>query len=171
MTFDDFVKKYQGKTWGYPAGSYVGECLSLTKWHIKEVYGINPPPSGVNSAYGYWTNFPNPLGTVLKKVPNTPDLIPQRGWIVVWNNKVGNGYGHIASILSANINNFTSLDQNWWSKSAEPTVHTYENVYGFLAPKQGSSEPESTNMMQIEEAKFSELVTKATKYDEFVKAG
>ena len=159
ITFDEFVKKYEGKTVGYPNdNSYLGECLSLTKWHIKEVYGIDPPPSGCNGARCYWSIFPNPLGTVLKKVPNTPNLIPKRGWIVVWNEKTGNGYGHIGSVLSANVNNFISLDQNWNVKSAERVTHNYNNVYGFLAPL---NEPEGDNMSDYEEA-----IRKAVAYDE-----
>lgn len=134
-TFDQWVQDYEGKTVGYPTNnSYYGQCLSLTKWHIKEVYGIEPPASGCNGARCYWSLFPSPLGTVLKKVPNTPDLIPKRGWIAVWNGNVGGGAGHIASVLSATINNFTSLDQNWGGTQAHRVTHTYDNVEGFLAP-------------------------------------
>jgi hypothetical protein len=136
ISFDEFVKKYEGKEVGYPNDNYFkGECLSLSKWHIKEVYGIEPPPSGCNGARCYWSIFPNPLGTVLKKIPNTPDLVPKRGWIAVWNGNTGGGYGHIGSVLSADVNNFISLDQNWNGRHAHRVTHNYNNVYGFLAPK------------------------------------
>ena len=148
MTFDAFVEKYEGKTWGYPNDSdYRGECLSLSKHHIKEVYGINPPASGCNGARCYWSIFPNPLGTVLKKIPNTPDLIPERGWIVVWNGNTGGGYGHIASILSATKDSFVSLDQNYGGKEAHRVTHNYSNVYGFLAPLNSS---EGDNMSDLQ---------------------
>ena len=146
-TFDQWVSDYEGKTVGYPAGSYVGECLSLSKHHIKEVLGINPPASGCNGARCYWSMFPNPLGTVLKKIKNTDDLIPKRGWIVVWNGNVGKGYGHIASILSATKTSFVSLDQNWGGRHAHRVTHNYNNVYGFLAPL---NESEGGDMSDLE---------------------
>jgi len=135
ITFNEFVNKYEGKTVGYPDdSSFKGECLSLTKWHIKEVYGINPPTSGCNAARCYWSVFPNPLGAVLKKVSLTGGLIPKRGWIAVWNSNAGSGYGHIASVLEADTNSFTSLDQNWNGRHAHRVKHDYTNIYGFLVP-------------------------------------
>jgi len=131
---DKFVSEKEGNTYGFPDGSYVGECLSLVKLFIQEFYGIYPPASGCNGARCYWSLFPNPLRTVLKKVPNTPDLIPEKGWIVVWNKNAGAGYGHIAIILDADINSFTSFDQNYYGKHAHKQNHNYANVEGFLAP-------------------------------------
>jgi len=65
-TLEQFLSDYLGKSKGYPDdNSYKGECLSIYKIYIKECFGINPPPSGTNSAYGYWSNFPNPLGEVV----------------------------------------------------------------------------------------------------------
>lgn len=161
MSFtQDFIKKYTGKVVCFPEGSYCGECLSLVKVFIQERFGIYPPPSGANSAYGYWTNFPSPLGTVLKKVANTPDLIPKEGWIAVWNNKVGNGYGHISIVAddNSNQNTFNSFDANWGSKQAQKIVHNYNNIYGFLVPLK------EDNMSDYEEA-----IRKSVAYDEVCK--
>ena len=124
----------------------------------QRVYGINPPPSGCGAARCYWSIFPSPLDTIFKKVPNTPDLIPQKGWIAVWNEKVGNGYGHIGSVISADVNNFISLDQNWNVKSAQRVTHNYNNVYGFLAPLK------EDNMSDYEEA-----IRKSSAYDDVCK--
>jgi len=138
MTFDEFIQKYEGKTWGYPnQTSYHGECLSLSKWHIREVFGIMPPPSGCNGARCYWSLFPDPLGNVLKKVPYTPGLIPRKGWIAVWNGNVGGGAGHIGSVYddNATATQFTSLDQNWGGRHAHRVSHNYQNIFGFLIPK------------------------------------
>ena len=135
MTFDEFLAKYEGKKWGYPNNAnYLGQCLSLTKWHIKEVYGIEPPASGCNAARCYWSVFPNPLGTVLKKVTYVAGMVPKKGWIPVWNENAGAGYGHIASIISATASGFVSLDQNWNGMYAHRVTHNYNNVYGFLVP-------------------------------------
>ena len=166
---DDFINRYSGKVVCYPQGSYCGQCLSLVKQFIKEYYKINSPASGCGGARCYWSKFPNPLGTVMKKVKNTPDLIPQKGWIAVWNKNVGGGDGHISIIANnnANLSTFYSFDSNWGSKSAKIVRHNYDNVEGFLAPK--GDMPDDT--MTIEKKTFNELVKKSTKYDELVQAG
>ena len=163
---DKFVAENEGKTLGFPEGMYVGECLSLVKHYIQQRYGIYPPASGCGAARCYWSKFPNPLGTVLKKVTNTPDLIPKKGWIAVWDEDAGGGYGHIAIVLEANINTFVSFDQNWGGRHAHKVTHNYNNVYGFLAPLE-----EGGDMVEVPSEKFEELVTKSSEYDKFVKAG
>lgn len=140
---DDFVRRYTGKSIGFPGNSFRGECLSLTKQFIKEFYKIDPPPSGCNGARCYWSVFPHPLGTVLKKVPNTPELVPQKGWIAVWNGRTGRGYGHIGTVIDANINTFRSFDQNWGSRNAQIVTHDYKNLYGFLVPIKEEEPPMS----------------------------
>lgn len=163
----DFVERYRGKTIGYPTLMFRGECLSLTKRYIEERYKIYPPPSGCNSARCYWSKFPDPLGTVLKRILNTPDLVPEEGWIAVWDEDTGNGYGHIGVVLEgADVNQFTSFDQNWGGRHAHKVKHNYDNVYGFLVPLD-----EGGDMVEVPSDKFEELVTKSTKYDEFVAAG
>jgi len=134
MTLDAFITKYLGQTLGYPDGQYVGECLSLAKVYIKECFGFDPPPSGSNSAYGYWSNFPNPLGQYFTKVVNTPDGVPKRGDIVIWNTNAGNGYGHIAIFLEGTASSFKSLDQNWNGRETHVQGHYYSNVVGWLTP-------------------------------------
>ena len=139
MTPQEFIDKYLGKTVGYPTNdNYKGECLSLAKWYIKECFEINPPASGTNSAYGYWSNFPDPLGTKFKKVEYKQGMtIPVPAWCIpIWNTKVGDGCGHIAVRTKdkSDTNNFISLDQNWNTKSAQLTFHTYTNLQGWLEP-------------------------------------
>lgn len=131
---DKFIEDRDGGTYGFPDGQYVGECLSLAKLFIQEHYGIYPPASGCNGARCYWSMFPDPLGTVLKKIPNTPDLIPKKGWIAVWNGNAGGGYGHIGMVTEANVNEFVSFDQNYYGRQAHLVKHNYNNVDGFLAP-------------------------------------
>jgi hypothetical protein len=139
MTIDEFIKKYQGQAIGY--NGYVGECLSLVKQYIKEVFGIEPPPSGTNSAYGYWSNFPNPLPTIFDKV-NTG--IPQKGDIVIWKPTAGNPYGHIAIFVEGDDKSFRSFDQNYGGKQAHIQNHSYASVVGWLHPKGGEMQ-EMTN--------------------------
>lgn len=132
---DDFVTKYKDKTKGYPTdSSFNGECLSITKLCIHEVFGINAPPSGSNSAYGYWTNFPSPLPTLFKKVQNTPTNIPFKGCIPIWNTSVGGGYGHISIFISGDVNAWTGFEQNWNGRHAHLQAHDYSNIVGWLEP-------------------------------------
>lgn len=137
MNLEQFITKYKGKTLGYPEGQYVGECLSLVKVYIKEMFGIEPPPSGCNAARCYWSKFPSPLGTRFTKIPKTDDFTPQAGDIMVWNENVGGGAGHIAICTGNNtgLRYFESLDQNWGGREAHLVNHTYANVYGVLRPK------------------------------------
>jgi len=136
---DDFVKKYAGQTKGYPNdSSYQGECLSIVKLYIKEVFGIDAPPSGSNSAYGYWTNFPSPLPTIFDKVQNTLTNIPEKGDVPIWTTAVGGGFGHIALFVSGDVNAFTSFDQNFGGRQAHLQSHDYTNVVGWLKAKTSS---------------------------------
>lgn len=138
ISLDEFIQKYKGKSVGYPNDNYFkGECLSLTKWYIKEVFGIDPPASGCNGARCYWSIFPSPLDSIFEKVPNTPNLVPKKGWVAVWDGSVGSGAGHIAIVADdkATKSTFNSFDSNWGSKTAQIVTHNYNNVYGFLVPK------------------------------------
>ena len=135
MTLKAFIEKYNGKTKGYPTDSqYKGECLSIVKLYVKEVFGISPPPSGSNSAYGYWSNFPNPLGTVFTKVKNTKAAIIKRGDIPVWNTNVGGGYGHIEICTRGGKDDFESFGQNWQGRHSHMTTHNFKNIAGWLKP-------------------------------------
>lgn len=132
----DFIDRYKGREKGYPTdSSYSGECLSIVKLYIQEVFGIIPPPSGSNSAYGYWTNFPSPLPTLFDKVQNTLTAVPEAGSIPIWNTSVGGGFGHIDIFVSGDVNAFTGFDQNWNGRQAHLQVHAYTNVVGWLRPK------------------------------------
>lgn len=134
MTVDEFVSKYLNLEVGFPKEQYKGECLSLVKRYIQERFGIYPPASGCNAARCYWSNFPDPLGSVFKKVPNTWSLLPKKGWIPVWDSNAGGGYGHISVWLEGGLSTFVSFDQNWGGRHAHKVTHNYNNISGFLAP-------------------------------------
>jgi uncharacterized coiled-coil protein SlyX len=135
----DFIHKYLGQTKGYPDDTqYLGECLSIVKLFIKECYGISPPPSGSNSAYGYWSNFPAPLGTVFTKIKNDPGVVPQPFDIIIWSPTLSNSFGHISICKTADVSSskFISYDQNWNSRVFQETSHLYTNVIGWLRAKE-----------------------------------
>lgn len=171
MTVQESINSLIGKTVGFPEGSFVGECLSLVKVHMQNVYGFYPPASGCNAARCYWSKFPSPLPEYFDKVPNTKEFTPRLGDIMVWNENAGKGYGHIAICTGKNTGTqyFESLDQNWNGRHAHLVNHTYQNVYGVLRPK-GDSMP-SDDEMVLKKSVFEELVTKASKHDAFKSAG
>lgn len=146
MTLVEFIKKYIGKTKGYSTDFYYkGQCLSIVKLYIKECFKIDPPPSGTNSAYGYWSKFPNPLGVVFKKVANTSKLIPEKGWIAIWKPWSGNSSGHIAICGDGSTKSLLhNHAQNWSSKKFTEEITSYDNVVGYLKPKIINSKPNMT---------------------------
>jgi len=150
MTYQNFLNTFLGASWGYPDNnSFKGECLSIVKIYIKECFGISPPPSGTNSAYGYWSNFPSPLGTVFEKVVNTDTLIPEAGWIAIWKPWDSNPYGHIAIVAEdSTTGTLKNYAQNWTSKVFQLESNRYTNVVGFLKPKIISSIPTMTEEEQ-----------------------
>jgi hypothetical protein len=137
---DAFINKYINQTKGYPTDNdYRGECLSIVKIYMKELWGFNPPSSGVNAAYGYWTNFPAPLGTYFTKYPNAKVAdVPEKGDVVIWKSALAgsDGRGHIAIATGkGDTNSFEVFGQNWGGKHGHHTTHNYLNVYGWLKPK------------------------------------
>lgn len=129
-----FIEKYQNRAVGYLG--YPGECLSSVKWFIKEIFGIDPPPSGVKAAWGYWEKFPEPLPSVLEKIEYTPGEIPQPGDIIVWRKTPRLLNGHIAICVIADTYGFIAFEQNWFSRKGMLVWHNYTtDLYGWLRGK------------------------------------
>jgi hypothetical protein len=137
MTLSEFVKKYDGKQVEYH--SYGGaatyfQCVDIVNQYIKEV--LNKTPIKGTDAKDFPTKYKK---EEFDWIPNTPTGVPGVGDIIIWSGNVGGGAGHIAVVLSATANTFTSLDQNW-SKKQVVTIenHRYNNVLGWLKPKGGN---------------------------------
>ncbi len=134
MNYFEFVNKYLGKATDYDGVSGV-QCVDLIKAYLHDVFGISAGSWG-NARY-YWISFNSrqPLKNNFTKIANTADFVPQRGDIVVWNNSVGNGAGHVAIATGeGDTHNFYSYDQNWNGKPMKKVQHTYSGVYGVLRP-------------------------------------
>ena len=129
MNYQEFKNKYNGKGIDFD-GFYGFQCMDLYQQYNKEVIDGPHIPS---NASGVWSNYPKEL---YDRIENTPEVIPQEGDIVIWNNNVGGGYGHIAVFDSGDIDKFVSFDQNWPVGSVSHLQnHTYTNVSGWLRPK------------------------------------
>lgn len=172
MNIAEFIVKYNGKKVDFD--NYAGgQCFDLYRQFVKEVLNFpQSAPTGDQGAKILWTGFDK--DPVLKenyiRVPNSSDFTPQKNDIMIWNEKAGGGYGHVAICTGINtgLKYFQSFDQNWSKISyCELVNHSYANVYGVLRPKVQSTQ----ESMQVEKKVFEELVGKSTKYDEFEKAG
>lgn len=137
MTFDEFIQKWLGKKADYD-GMYSGQCVDLYRFYVKEVLGY-PQSPGVGGAAEIWDSADPKYYDF---IPNTPEGIPTKGDIVVWNRRAGGGFGHVAIFISGDVNRFVSLDQNWPTLDVvTKTEHTYSNVIGWLHPKETMADP------------------------------
>lgn len=138
MVFDEFVAKYKGQHIDYD-GVAGYQCVDLIKFYLRDVFGIYAGAWG--NAKDYWniTARPN-VADYFYNVPNTPDLVVERGDIVVWGAMNGNPYGHVAIGLGlGDTKGFQSLDQNWGNNFNERAVrqigHSFNGVIGVLRVK------------------------------------
>lgn len=159
MNLQEFKNKYLGKQVEYhsydPAAKY--QCVDLANAYIKEVLNLTPI-IGTHAK-----DFPTKYNKdEFDWIPNTPTGVPNPGDIIIWNGRSGGGYGHIAIVLDADVNRFTSLDQNW-SRKQRVTVenHNYTNVSGWLRPKKG-------NMALPDN--YADIVHNSVQWEEVVKA-
>ena len=180
MTLTEFKNKYLGKQVEYHSfgtgafnqcvdlvNAYINECLDNNTTDYTEIIGTN--------AKDFNTKFdPDDF----EWIANTLEGVPLAGDIVVWNGRVGGNSGHVAIALEGNKSMFNSLDQNW-SQVERVTLeaHNYTNVSGWLRPKHLAESLDWTNNQcliinnKAGGDKFTELVGKSAKYEEFVIAG
>lgn len=112
-------------------GVYGAQCVDLIKKYCNTHWGWTPKGNAKEYAS---IALPNSSWTRIK---NTPEFIPQPGDIAVWTN---GSYGHVAIIISANINSFVSVDQNWYNANgtvgspAAKVTHNYSGFWGVIRP-------------------------------------
>lgn len=128
MTLEDFIKKYNGKYVEISGSTARFQCVDLANLYLREVLSL---------PIIAWTNaidFPKKAGDKYDYILNTPEGVPQRGDLVVFDGK----YGHISIFVEGNTKRFTSFDQNFPTGSpAHLHEHNYTNprVLGWLRPK------------------------------------
>ena len=71
MTYDEFVKAYNGKATDYD-GAYGAQCVDLIKLYLDKVFGIKPGSWG--NARFYWIDYPkhSELVKAFDRISNTP---------------------------------------------------------------------------------------------------
>ena len=115
-----------------------GIGVRTIKKFLKECYEIEVP-NGFGNAIEYYTGFEKKklLYENFIKIKNTPEFVPEKGDIFVWNEKRGKGAGHVAICTGiGDTKNFYSYDLNWnGSKKVKEVKHDYKNVLGVLRYK------------------------------------
>lgn len=132
LSLTSFLNTYLGKGGVGNTAENTGQCVGLVEKYISEVLG----------GQQIWGNAKDLLTNADQNFYdlffNSPDNFPLIGDIVVWNSNLGNGNGHTAIVIAANVYNLSSFDQNWTPKS--PCIfinHDYSNVTGWLRKKGG----------------------------------
>lgn len=154
----DFFNRYDGKYLDVD-NAYSSQCVDVIKAFFVEVLGISGKARG--NAKDYWNACPE-----LIKIPNTPELVPMKGDVVVWGTGIGQ-YGHIAIAKGwGDTNVFDSFDQNFPVGTPCHFVrHNYNSVLGVLrspnvddAPPPPPVDPREVRIKELE-AKYTELST------------
>lgn len=130
-----YLGKLKGYWWDFD-GAFGAQCFDLANMYWNHLTG--------GRLAGYYAKdipFSNNFDGLATVYENTPSFLPQKGDIVVFHSGYGGGSGHVAIVWSANINNFQSLDQNWWGGAqnnppevAQLITHYYDNPMYFIRP-------------------------------------
>lgn len=137
ITFDEWVKQYNGKCMDYD-GAYGVQCVDLAKHYIKNVLGIEP--QAIGNAKEYWHKR-NTLDYLKKNfdfvTPKYKDGELQKGDIGI---RATGEYGHIFVIAEPTKNGkIKYYDQNGMGKGDKMTLRTKEYsakyITGVLRPK------------------------------------
>lgn len=158
MNLNEFIQKNDGEHVEVTgSGDAINQCVDLANAYIRDVLGLPIIP------FTNAVDFPTKVNPEhYEYVKNSPTGVPQRGDLVIWKPTPG----HIAVFLEGDTNRFSSFDQNFPLYSVcHVQEHNYTNVIGWLHPKVVQDN------ISIPKKTFEELVTKATKYDEFNSAG
>ena len=172
MTFEEYIKKYDGKFIDYDQ-NFGPQCTDNYRQYVKEVLGYPQSPP-VEGAKDIWNSY---LPEYFKRIENTPMGVPEKGDVVIFGTTLGK-YGHVSIFVEGTTSRFTSLDQNYPTNSlVHLQGHTYSAVIGWLTPLKKSMDiPEwlktllqEANLTLQDEGSFRAFWQKAIKYDEDVK--
>lgn len=120
------------------AGGILGECVALVQKYANEVLGVSGAPVfPVASAKDMVGSRPD----AFTWVPNTPTGVPPYGSIVVFNGRVGGGYGHTGvAIEGSDTNQVRVIQQNDpYGSGVSIKTYPYNNVSGWLVPKSNNA--------------------------------
>ena len=142
MTYDEFEKKYIGKAVDYDGVAGV-QCVDLVDQYLDNCFGITGVwCDGAKDLYNNFETYPA-LVKAFDRIPNTRDLIVQKGDIVIWG---GGSWGHTGiGDGEGDKDWFVTLEENTLGRH-EPTQlvkHRFDSdiaspCLGVLRPKEMS---------------------------------
>ena len=125
MTLDEFILKYNNQQVEVTGSANARfQCVDLVNAYLREVLN-QPIIAGADAK-----DFPERMSSEWDFIENLPNSIALRGDMAVWDAPTGDGHGHIAIILNANLKNTNTFDQNW----SKPLRSSLEN-HSYLNPK------------------------------------
>lgn len=138
MSFDEFIKKYDGHTVDWD-NAFGGQCVDLYRLYVHEVLNL-PQSKPIPGAKDIWDNF---LTDSFDKIPNTPTGVPTKGDIVIWGSKYGK-FGHVAIFTEGDAKKFKCFSQNdpIGTKCHVQAYPSYTGVLGWLRAKDLKPLPE-----------------------------
>lgn len=122
-------------------GYYGAQCKDFVNAFTQENFGVTFPGNACDL-------ITCSLPSGWQRIQNYAEFLPQPGDIAVWGAWSGNPYGHTGIIVSANLMQFDSVDQNWYNSSsngsaAARVTHNYTsyNFWGVIRPPYQSAVP------------------------------
>ena len=121
-------------------GGILGQCVAGVQSYTNVDLGISGCPAfpvqGAKQMFGSRTD-------AFDWVANTPEGVPPRGAIMVWNGNMGGGWGHTGVVVNANVNTFDCYQQNDpMGSGMHVKTYNYNNVIGWGIPKGGQLNPQ-----------------------------
>lgn len=142
ISFDEFIAKWTGKPVDFD-GVYPNQCMDLMHQYVYDVLGLTDRKLLAHpAAYQVFTDFSEK--DTFDKIANTPDGVPQKGDIVLFNKTPSNPYGHVCIFIEGDAKKFQSFDANYPTGSLPHVqTHTYGYCLGWLRPKATSPDLQS----------------------------
>lgn len=133
--FKSFLNKYDGKFVEYYDSSNLNQCFDLFGQWLDTLGLGGLVPLGVLNAYQVYDLAK--LKPHFDTIPNTPNMIPLEGDVVVWAKSFNGTAGHIGIATGeGDLNKFKCFVQNDPLKSASHVKeYSYNHVLGFMRPK------------------------------------
>ena len=122
-----FIAIYLGLKAVGTTNQNMGQCVGLAELWLH----VNRKPYIPGNAKDLLANADR---TAYKVTLNQPINCPVPGNVVVWGSSWGNGYGHCAVVIAANVHQLVVFEQN--DPAGYPpcvATHDYSGVLGWLA--------------------------------------
>ncbi|MGS0667659.1 SH3 domain-containing protein [Staphylococcus arlettae] len=154
-----YVKSQEGKGWDFDK-VYGYQCFDSVNYYWYKLFG-----HGLKGAGAADIPNVNDFTNEAKVYQNTPSFLAKPGDVVVWNRNYGGGYGHVAVVISATLNSFVVIEQNWLGGGSNKTevatkrTKSYDNPMWFIRPYYKS---ESAKKVSAQSATKTKTTTKKT---------